>query len=209
VWGCALRNVARARSLLLDIKTALVYFIHMEDQCFYYTCPSCNAGLKASDVAATLPDEIISLENARRMGRNQTPHAGPGRPTLARCPGCDSQMSAADLIGHRVSCVRQRLENLRKQGVRVRLRPKDPDPYPDFMITALGDETIEFEKLSSDQRLTIELRKIAEITVDQQLLSIRLLGRVRWVERGIPRPEWQFAPSQRVGRPRRHAARQS
>ncbi len=81
----------------------------------------------------------------------------------------------------------------------IRLQPKDPDPYPNFRIEKVSENGIEFHKLSSSQRLTVEARKIAQIAVspDEKLASIRLLGRVSW-DNGIKR--WRFtAPV--IGRP--------
>jgi hypothetical protein len=109
-------------------------------------------------------------------------------------------MPSAELRDHRVDCVRERLKQLQRKGWYVRLFPKDPDPYPNFVIRDFPtDEEVRFEKLSSDQHLSIELRKIAEITPrsSDQLIYIRVLGKVRWEEN---KREWQFAPA-RVGRP--------
>jgi hypothetical protein len=89
-----------------------------------------------------------------------------------------------------------------RQGFKVRLSPKEPDPYPDFRIESTVGDYVTFQKLSSQQRLEIELGKIAEIAVDRsaQTLVIRLLGRVIWKEEAR-NSEWRFMPS-RIGRPR-------
>ena len=158
--------------------------------------------MKAAVVAASLPDEILNAESARRNGRRQTPHAGPGRPPLARCPGCEEQMTTTELRTHRLPCVSKRLEQIQNQGLRVRLQPKDPDPHPDFLIEEVRDTEVRFHKLSSDHRLMVQMQKIAEITVDGQerLVHIRLLGRVSWID-DIRIPTWRFTPS-RIGRPK-------
>jgi hypothetical protein len=79
------------------------------------------------------------------------------------------------------------------------LHPKDPDPYQDFVIDEVGESEVEFHKLSSDQRLIVELQKIAEITpsVQERLARVRLLGRVSWNEASRA---WCFTPSV-LGRP--------
>jgi hypothetical protein len=89
-----------------------------------------------------------------------------------------------------------------RQGYKVRLSPKEPDPYPDFRIEGIEGEYVTFQKLSSQQCLEIELGKIAEITVDRsaQTLNIRLLGRVIWNEQ-LGHSEWRFTSS-RIGRPK-------
>jgi hypothetical protein len=168
-------------------------------QYFSHTCPHCRAKTNAAEVAATLQDEVLFAEAARRNGRRQTPHAGPGRPTIVRCPGCDAEMSSAELREHRVDCVCRRLNELLQQNVNIRLQPKDPDPYPNFRLEKISENEIELHKLSSGQRLTVETRKVAEITVSvaEKVAYVRLLGRVSW-DSGIQR--WRFtAPV--IGRP--------
>jgi len=164
---------------------------------FTYTCPKCQAEINAACVAAALPDEILRAETARRNGRCQTPHPGPGRPAIARCPGCDAAMSSAELREHRADCVRDRLRNLR--NFKIHLQPKDPDPYPDFMISELGENEVTFQKLSSGQWIDVELQKVAEITpsLQERLARIRLHGRVTWHENIHC---WRFTPSV-LGRP--------
>ena len=171
----------------------------IQPQYFTYKCPHCDNKRNAAEVAAALDDEILFAEAARRNGRRQTPHAGPGRPTIVRCPGCDEEMSSAELREHRLGCVCRRLNELVRQSMNVRLQPKDPDPYPNFRIQNVSESEVEFNKLSSSQYLTIETRKIAEITVnsDEKVAYIRLLGRVCW-DGEIKR--WRFrAPV--IGRP--------
>lgn len=177
-----------------------------QPQYFQFICAHCGAVTNAADVAASLPRKIISTENARRIAVRQTPHAGPGRPKFTRCPGCDGPMSASELRSHRIPCVKRRLEDLRERSIRVHLRPKDPDPYPEFRIEEVEHDCVRFQKLSSDQRLSIEIRKIAEVTLHEQSASIRLFGRVRWVEVGVPGPEWQFTPTRSAGRPQKVAS---
>jgi hypothetical protein len=174
----------------------------MSIEVFTIECPECRSHLKATSIAATLPDQVLLAETARRNGHRQTPHPGPGRPTLARCPGCDVEWRASELREHRGACVRHRLGDLMRQGFKVRLSPKEPDPYPDFRIESTVGDYVTFQKLSSQQRLEIELGKIAEIAVDRsaQTLVIRLLGRVIWKEEAR-NSEWRFMPS-RIGRPR-------
>jgi ribosomal protein L44E len=168
-------------------------------QYFSYMCPHCRAETNAAEVASALDDEILMAETARRNGRRQTPHAGPGRPTIIRCPGCDSQMSSAELREHRIGCVCRRLNELVRLNLNIRLQPKDLDPYPNFRIQKVSENEVEFQKLSSDQYLTVETRKIAEITVSsgERIAYLRLLGRVCW-EDDIQR--WRFKATL-VGRP--------
>lgn len=172
----------------------------MEKQYFGYSCPHCHVETNAAQVAAALPDDVLIAETARRNGRRQTPHAGPGRPTLVRCPGCDETMTTAELRDHRVACVRDRLLALRKKGYRVWVAPKDPDPYPDFSIASVDAEVVHLDKLSTAQvPIPIELRKIAEIAVDDvgRVVRIRLLGRLAWDPVSTL---WNFLPSL-IGRP--------
>jgi len=178
----------------------------MEHQEYYsYKCPHCRVETNAATVVAALPDEVLIAETARRHGRRQTPHAGPGRPSGGRCPGCDIEMSSADLREHRLGCVGQRLKELKRRRYKIRLLPKDPDPYPDFDIERVTNAEVDFQKLSSSQHLSVELQKIAEITIDsaERMVSIRLLGRVRWNENT---KQWHFVPTI-VGRPRRRTRR--
>jgi hypothetical protein len=174
----------------------------MSTEVFTVECPRCQNRLNATLLAATLPDQVLFVETARRNGRRQTPHAGPGRPTLAQCAGCDVKMSASELREHRGDCVRHRLGDLMRQGLKVRLFPKEPDPYPDFRIESTEGNYVTFQKLSSQQRLEIDLAKIAEMAVDRlaQTLTLRLLGRVIWKEEA-KNSEWRFIPS-RIGRPK-------
>ena len=109
-------------------------------------------------------------------------------------------MTMAELRDHRVACVRSRLLALRKKGFRVWLSPKDPDPHPDFSIHAVDDETVHFKKGSTPQGpIAIELRKVAEIAVDDvnRIIRIRVLGRIAW---DALSELWSFQASQ-VGRP--------
>jgi|SRR5215475_9989236 len=166
---------------------------------FSYTCPHCHTSTDATQVGAALPDEILLAEAARRNGRKQRRHPGPGRPTIVRCPGCDTAMTSAELRPHRLACVRSRLQQIRRLSLRARLTPKDPDPYPDFYITEISDAEVTFSKGSNDNQVTVDLTKVAEITIDHQgkIAHIRVLGHVAWHE-DIQR--WRFAPS-RIGRP--------
>ncbi len=172
----------------------------MQKQYYPFTCSHCGFEQNAASVASQLEDEVLLSEAARRYARKQTPHAGPGRPTLVRCPGCDNEMSSEQAREHRAGCVRDRLEKLKSEGWHYRLSPKDADPYPDFSINQVSDEEVRFYKVSSGQDLPIELRKVAEITCNpiDRTVAIRLLGRVHW-EAAIQR--WTFQPS-RIGRPR-------
>jgi hypothetical protein len=168
-------------------------------ECFSYKCPHCHAPTNAAQVAAALPEEILLVEAARRSGRRQRRHPGPGRPTVVRCPGCDNPMSSADLRQHRLACVRNRLQQIQRLSPRIRLSPKDPDPYPDFYMTEIGEAEVTFSKGSNSDQLTVELNKIAEIAIDHQgkIAHIRVLGYIGWHE-DIKR--WRFVPS-RIGRP--------
>lgn len=167
---------------------------------FKYTCPHCQKPTNAIEVASLLPDEILSTEAARRSGRRQRRHPGPGRPTKVRCPGCESEMSSAELREHRIPCVRTKLREFHHLAFPVRLTPKDPDPYPDFYINQISETDVEFRKGSNSDHVAVELQKIAEMTLDREgrLAHIRLLGHVSWHD-DIKR--WRFAPSQ-LGRPR-------
>jgi hypothetical protein len=166
---------------------------------FLFACPHCHNKTNAAEVAATLPDEILLNEAARRSGRRQRRHAGPGRPTIVRCPGCDSEMSSAELREHRIQCVRTRLQEIQHLSFPVRLTPKDPDPYPDFCINQITETEVEFRKGSNSDHVTVGLQKVAEITLDREgrRTHIRLLGHVSWHD-DIKR--WRFAPNQ-IGRP--------
>jgi len=168
-----------------------------EEQCFLFTCALCKGQTNEAHVAAALQDEVLIAETARRIGRKQTPHAGPGRPTLVRCPGCDIEMSAQELRDHRIPCVRERLNKLKYK--KFQLYPKDPDPHPLFMLTGVTEDQADFEKITSGHTLTVELRKIAEIFAGQSEDAnyIRVLGRVAW---NHDRMLWTFMPS-RLGRP--------
>jgi len=168
---------------------------------FSYTCPQCSHETNAAKLAAALPDQILFIECARRNGRKRkNPNAGPGRPTIVRCPGCDQEMSSTELRPHRSDCVRQKLKIIHGLARSVRISPKDPDPYPNFYIVQVSENEVEFEKGSNHDRITVELNKIAEIIVggDDNIAHIRVLGHIAWLEE-IKR--WRFRPSQ-IGRPR-------
>lgn len=175
-----------------------------QQEVFWFQCPHCGADTKQTEIAAKLDNAVLLPEAARRRGRLQKSHAGPGRPTLSRCPGCDEEMSTAEIRDHRVDCVRKRFAELQNKGYRVHLQPKDPDPYPDFKIANIEKDEVRFQKMSSGQYLDIELRKIAEITADgtDRMINVRLLGQVIWDD-STRRPEWRFVSS-RIGRPRTH-----
>jgi hypothetical protein len=149
---------------------------------FRHICPACQTSFNAAEVAAKLPDQILRAEIARRNGQRQTPHAGPGRPAESRCPGCELVMTNAELRDHRLACVYDRLDELQKKPLRIRLYPKDPDPYLDFMILKLSKGEVTFKKYSSHQPLTVDLRKVASITErsDGKIADIELRGRVVW-----------------------------
>jgi hypothetical protein len=147
---------------------------------FPHFCPACHASINAAEIAATLPDQILRAEIARRNGQRQTPHGGPGRPAESRCPGCEEMMTNAELRDHRLGCVRDRLDKLQKKHLNIHLYPKDPDPYLDFAVSALTDVEVTFTKFSSGQPLTIGIEKIANITErsDRKIADIQLRGRV-------------------------------
>jgi hypothetical protein len=173
----------------------------MEEQgeYFAYKCPHCSAVRNAADVAAELSPEVLQLAGARLNARNRRNRiAGPGRPPIARCPGCSQEMSSADLRSHRLPCVRQELEKLR--GMPVQLLPKDPDPYPNFYLGSVDADKAEFRKGSNGDCVDLDLRKIAEIIINRADKSayVRVLGRIVWRE-DIKR--WQFRPTAAVGRP--------
>jgi hypothetical protein len=115
-----------------------------------------------------------------------------------RCPGCSQEMSSADLREHRLPCVRDELNKLR--GMTIQLTPKDPDPYPNFRINFIRDGEVEFQKGSNHDVVTVDLRKIAEITINtaDRVANVRVLGRIVW-RAEIKR--WRFAPTGTVGRP--------
>jgi hypothetical protein len=166
---------------------------------FHYKCPHCSNVRNAVEVAAELPDEVLRLVSGRRNAlRRHKRGAGTGRPTLARCPGCSREMSASELRDHRVPCVREELQKLR--GMAIQLAPKDPDPYPNFYLNQLHDAEVKFQKGSNHDIVTVDLRKIAEITINktERVASIRVLGRVVWHD-DIKR--WRFAPTAAIGRP--------
>jgi hypothetical protein len=171
----------------------------MPKEGFWYRCPHCSHERNAADVAKDLPDEVLRQAVGPGVARlRRTRVAGPGRPTVARCPGCSQQMSSADLREHRIPCVRAELEKLRRWP--IQLTPKDPDPYPNFYLHHVGETEVGFEKGSNKDLLTVDLRKIADITVNQteQMAYIRVLGRIAW-HSDIKR--WRFDPTSAVGRP--------
>jgi hypothetical protein len=88
----------------------------------------------------------------------------------------------------------------------IHLSPKDPDPYPNFYLMSVNEGEVEFRKGSNSDHVTLDLRKISEITISpaDKLAYIRVLGRIVWRE-DIKR--WRFAPTAEVGRPRRADAR--
>jgi hypothetical protein len=152
----------------------------------------------AADVAKELPAEVLLRRTRPLIGSLRRKRvAGPGRPSKTRCPGCDVRKTAAQLRKHRLSCIRKRLQEVK--GHKIRLIPKDPDPYPNFSIENVRENQAIFKKLSSSQLLTIELQKVAEISVadEQGLCYVRLQGSVRWND---DLKEWQFLPT-RIGRP--------
>lgn len=171
---------------------------------FVYKCPHCAKERNAIDVAADLDVTILRSAVARRNSltrRNRA--AGLGRPMLVRCPGCSQEMSSSDLRDHRVKCVRNELEKLR--GLPILLSPKDPDPYPNFYVHDLADTEVEFLKGSNHDLVTVDLRKIAEISKVDRVGHVRVLGRIVW-HADIKR--WRFAPTGPVGRPRNQAGQQ-
>jgi len=110
-------------------------------------------------------------------------------------------MSAVEMREHRIPCVRSELKKL--MGRPFQLSPKDPDPHPDFYIHHLGDDAaeVEFHKGSNDDVVTVDLRKIAEITAVNQgraTAYVRVLGRIAW-HADIKR--WRFEPTAAVGGP--------
>jgi hypothetical protein len=111
-------------------------------------------------------------------------------------------MSAAELRDHRVPCIRQELKKL--IGKEFLLSPKDPDPYPTFYIHHIAEDAtkVEFHKGSNGSVITVDLRKISEITQrqDGRSVDLRLLGRVIW---HADTTTWEFAATAAVGRPPR------
>jgi hypothetical protein len=110
-------------------------------------------------------------------------------------------MSATEMREHRIPCVRNELKRL--IGKPFQLSPKEPDPYPDFYIHNLSDDAAEaeFHKGSNGDVVTIDLRKIAEITTanpGKPMAYVRVRGRIVWHD-DIKR--WRFAPTGEVGRP--------
>jgi hypothetical protein len=62
----------------------------------------------------------------------------------------------------------------------------------------VGETEVGFQKGSNHDLVTVDLRKIADISQADQQAYIRVLGRVVWHE-DIKR--WRFAPTGAVGRP--------
>ena len=162
----------------------------------------------AAHVAAELPDQVLAMETARRNARRprqvvrrRVSVRPRGRPTRVRCPGCSQEMSSADLRGHRIRCVREELQ--KALALNIDLTPKDPDPYPAFGIARIHETTIEFRKKSNDDHITVDLRKIADITINQpdRIAHIRLLGRVAWHPEIGGAGRWLFEPTAPIGRP--------
>jgi hypothetical protein len=168
-----------------------------------YKCPHCSRKSNAMEVAEALPHEVLQLVTARRNARlRRTRSIAGGRPRVARCPGCSQEMSAADMREHRIPCVRRELKKL--SSTPFHLSPKDPDPYPDFYIHNLGGDAteVQFHKGSNGDVVTVDLRKIAEITATHHqgkaMAYVRLLGRIAW-HQDIKR--WRFEPTAAIGRP--------
>jgi len=164
---------------------------------FPYQCPHCSTVRNAADVAKELPAEVLLRRTRPLVGSFRRKRlAGPGRPRTSRCPGCSQEMPADNLRTHRIPCVRAELERLR--GIQIQLEPKDPDPHPTFYMHSVGESEVEFQKGSNHDIVTVDLRKIAEITTDgDKTCYIRVLGRVAWLD-DIKR--WRFAPTA-IGRP--------
>jgi hypothetical protein len=82
----------------------------------------------------------------------------------------------------------------------VQLAPKGPDPYPNFYINHVRETEVTFEKGSNKDNVTVDLRKIADITISPQekLAYVRVLGRIVWHD---DNKRWRFAPTAPVGRP--------
>ena len=171
---------------------------------FPYNCPHCGAVRNAAHVAAELDDSVFAVEAARRNTRRQTRHPGPGQRASTGRPGCSQQMPSSELRGHRIPCVRSQLAELR--ATPIQLAPKDPDPYPNFRLANVSDMEVTFLKVSNYDQVTVDLRKIAGITVSREdnIAYIRVLGRIAWRE-DIKR--WRFAPNAPVGRPRKSIGR--
>jgi hypothetical protein len=177
--------------------TVAVYFHVRTQKSSSTNAHTATVTQNAAAVAANLPKEVLLAAAAPHIARSQTPHAGPGRPKVLRCPGCDELMSTAELREHRVPCLHEHLSKLTRRH--IRLTPKDPDPYPDFFLSRVDETKACFEKLSSHQQLIIDVSKIAELTSDstQDRTFIRVLGRVAWDDGA---KLWRFMPS-RIGRP--------
>jgi hypothetical protein len=169
---------------------------------FPYTCPHCSKVRNAVEVARELPEQVLLLTRAGYIARRRKRVAGPGRPKLARCPGCSQEMPTEELRNHRIDCVRRELERLR--GMPVWLSPKDPDPWPDFHLKQIFEDKVEFEKHSNHDCVTIDLRKIADIAIsrDDGRGYVNVLGRIVWHD-DIKRWRWYFLPTAPVGRPPR------
>jgi hypothetical protein len=164
---------------------------------FRYTCPHCSKESSAIDVANDLDISVLRSAVARRNALSRRNRgAGLGRPKLVLCPGCSQEMASSELRDHRIPCLRDELHKLR--GLPILLFPKDPDPYPNFYINNVGDSAVEFLKGSNHDSVTVDLRKIAEVTRVDQTAHVRVLGRVVW-HTEIKR--WRFAPTGPIGRP--------
>jgi len=98
--------------------------------------------------------------------------------------------------------VRRELERCRREGP-FQLSPKDPDPYPDFYIQHLPDDATEVEFHKGPHVVTVDLRKIAEITpvkLGKTITHVRILGRIAWHPE-IDGGRWVCEPTGPVGRP--------
>lgn len=164
---------------------------------FSYECPHCAAVRNAADVAKELPAEVLVQRTRPLIGSCRRMRlAGPGRPRTSHCPGCAKEMPTEHLRGHRIPCVRAKLEKL--TGMQIELEPKDPDPHPAFRLHRMGENEVEFQKISNHDIVTVDLRRIAEITIeDDTTCHIRLLGRVALLDNG---KIWRFVPTA-IGRP--------
>ncbi len=165
---------------------------------FPYQCPHCSLVRNATDVAQELPAEVLLHRTRRLIGsfQRQVPRGTQGGRARLHCPGCAEEMHADDLRGHRIPCVRAKLERLK--DMQFELKPKDPDPDPAFHVYRVGESHVDFKKRSNHDIVTVDLRRIADITIDgDRTCHIRVLGRVVWHDDG---KGWRFTPTA-IGRP--------
>ena len=167
----------------------------MADEVIRICCPQCNFRLDPVEVARQLPLEILKAERARRSFNVRRRQAGPGRPKgVARCPSCLGVFVLERYHEHVLTCLPEKLTEMRVKGKRLHVWPMDATQYRDFIVSEVRDEIVVLMKLSNDQYVDVPLRSIREImpAVNDEVATLSLRGgRLRWNEE---KERWKFSP---------------